>query len=90
MVVTQYKHAYQAVALSQQMSHTPSADLILTYIAQGQCPLPMAGTTVQLNHSNVTCHFIKKTLTLCSNLLQTDHFKGHILAARKLDLNSEQ
>lgn len=60
LFVTQCKHAYQAVALSQQMSHTPSADLILTYRAQGQCPLPMAGTTVQLNHSNVTCHFIKK------------------------------
>lgn len=72
--MTQYKYAYQAIALSQQMSHTPSADLILTYRAQGQCPLPMAETTGQLNHSNVTCHFIKKTLTLCSNLLQTDHF----------------
>lgn len=50
--------------LSQQMSHTPSADVILTYRAQGQCPLhvPMAVTTWQLNHSNVTCHFIKKNL----------------------------
>lgn len=79
--------------LSQQMSHTPSADVILTYRAQGQCPLhvPMAVTTWQLNHSNVTCHFIKKKPWHCVQIFyKLTIFKGHTLAARKLDLNSEQ